>query len=231
MTTDGNRSTSKSDHRVLDHLGLTSREYDTQIRRWIPAYEDMIANVVGLARGYVIDLGTGTGALGAQILASSQGTRVRLVDIDPAMLETAAARVSSFGDRVDVVQARFDEGLVPCDAVVASLALHHVGDVDAKRALYRRVHDVLRPGGVFAIGDATTYERGPEHDRAYGVWREWMAKHGIGDAEADGLFAQWSREDRYLPLRVELELLRDAGFAQPECFWRYGPMTVYGAYR
>ncbi len=219
------------EHRVLDHLGLTAREYDEQIRRWIPAYEDMIAGVIGLAGGFVIDLGTGTGALGARILAASPTTRVRFVDIDPAMLESAAARVREYADRVELVQARFSDALVPCDAVVASLALHHVGDVDAKRDLYRRVHEVLRPGGVFAIGDATTYEDGPAHDRAYGVWRDWMGRHGIERAEADGLFAQWAREDRYLPLALELDLLRDAGFTQPECFWRFGPMTVYGGYR
>jgi tRNA (cmo5U34)-methyltransferase len=224
MKTDG-------DHRVLDHLGLTAREYDVQIRRWIPAYDEMIANVVGLAHGYVIDLGTGTGALGAQVLASSPTARVRLVDIDPAMLETAAARVSAFGDRVDIVKARFHEGLVACDAVVASLALHHVGDVDAKRQLYRRVHEVLQPGGVFAIGDATTYEQGRAHERAYAIWRRSMATHGIDDLEADALFAQWAGEDRYLPLALELQLLREAGFAEPECFWRFGPMTVYGGYR
>jgi tRNA (cmo5U34)-methyltransferase len=222
-----------AEHRVLDHLGLAARDYDAAIRRYIPAYEEMIATVVSLAHGTVIDLGTGTGALAAAILANAPAARVRLVDIDPAMLEAAGTRVAAVAapDRIELVQARFDESLVPCDAVVASLALHHIPDVDAKRALYRQIHAALRPGGVLAIGDATTYEHGPAHARAYDVWRRHMASHGIDDAEATRLFAAWAVEDRYLPLATELTLLAEAGFAQPECFWRHGPMTVYGAYR
>lgn len=46
-----------ADHRVLDHLGLAAGDYDAAIRRYIPAYEDMIATTVSLVDGDVIDLG------------------------------------------------------------------------------------------------------------------------------------------------------------------------------
>lgn len=219
------------EHRVLAHLGLAARDYDAAIRRYIPAYEQMIAHAVDLVDGEVIDLGTGTGALAAAVLDAKPSARVRLVDIDPAMLEAARARVAPHAERAELVRARFDEGLVPCDAVIASLALHHVTDVEEKRALYRRIFEVLRPGGVLAIADATVHEAGKERERAYAVWRREMAAHGIDGDEAEALFAAWALEDRYLPLPLELELLADAGFSRPECFWRFGPMTVYGGYR
>jgi tRNA (cmo5U34)-methyltransferase len=219
------------DHRVLTHLGLAARDYDAEIRRYIPAYEQMIANAVDLVDGTVIDLGTGTGALAAAILAAKPTARVRLVDIDPAMLEAARERVAPYADRTELVTARFEDALVPCDGVVASLALHHVTSIDAKRDLYRKIFSVLRPGGILAIADATVHEQGPARDRAYAVWRREMATHGIDHDEAERLFASWALEDRYLPLPTELALLADAGFTHPECFWRFGPMTVYGAYR
>jgi len=220
-----------SEHRVLDHLGLAAADYDAAIRRYIPQYDQMIATVVALVRGDVIDLGTGTGALAAAILEAQPTARVRLVDIDPAMLETAATRVARFGDRAELVRASFDESLPPCDAVVASLALHHVPELDRKRALFRSVHDALRPGGRFVIADVTVHENGSEHDVIYAMWSAWMASKGIAQNEANALFAQWAGEDRYHPLAIELQLLADAGFARPECFWKYGPMTVYGAFR
>jgi tRNA (cmo5U34)-methyltransferase len=220
-----------TDHRVLSHLGLAARDYDAEIRRYIPAYEQMIANAVELVDGLVIDLGTGTGALAAAILATKPTARVRLVDIDPAMLEAARERVAPYADRTELVTARFEQSLVPCDGVVASLALHHVTDIDAKRDLYRTIFNALRPGGVLAIADATVHEQGPARDRAYAVWRREMATHGIAHDEAERLFTSWAHEDRYLPLPTELALLADAGFTHPECFWRFGPMTVYGAYR
>lgn len=228
------------DHRVHAHLGVHAHDYDAQIRRFIPRYEEMIATTVSLARGDVVDLGAGTGALGAAILAAQPTARVKLVDIDPAMLETARVRVAPFGDRGELVHASFDpdpsrpsfwSSSPRCDSVVASLALHHVPELDRKRAIYARIHESLRPGGVVIVADANVHPQGPERDHAFAIWSAWMAEHGIGQSEANALFAQWAAEDFYHPLATELRLLADAGFARPECFWKYGPISVYGAFR
>jgi tRNA (cmo5U34)-methyltransferase len=220
-----------TDHRVLTHLGLQAREYDAAIRRYIPQYEQMIATAVSLVRGDVIDLGTGTGALAAAVLAAHPTARVKCVDIDPAMLEAARERVAPFGDRAELVHASFDAALPPCDAVIASLALHHLPELERKRALYERIHAALRPGGRFVIADATVHEHGTERDVIYAMWSAWMAIHGIPQSDAEILFAKWAGEDRYYPLAIELRLLADAGFARPDCFWKYGPMTVYGGFK
>ncbi len=50
-------------------------------------------------------------------------------------------------------------------------------------------------------------------------------------AEAQTLFAQWAKEDRYYPLATELALLRDAGFVRPDCFWKRGAPTVFGGFK
>jgi tRNA (cmo5U34)-methyltransferase len=179
----------------------------------------------------VTDLGAGTGALGAAILDRVPGARVRFLDIDPAMLEVAGARVAGHGARAELCRGSFDDAVPPCDAVVASLALHHIPERDRKRALYARVHGALRPGGALVIGDATVHTAGPAHDRVFAEWAAGMARAGIPSAEAYALFAQWAGEDYYNPLAVELQLLAEAGFEQPECFWKRGAITVYGAFR
>ena len=124
----------------------------------------------------------------------------------------------------------FMEGLTPCDAVVASLSLHHVAKLDEKRALYRRVREVLRPGGVLAVADITLHDDGIARARMVDAWAAAMAEHGIVRAEADQLFAKGALEERYAALAQELPLLREAGFSAPECFWKRGPSTVFGAY-
>jgi tRNA (cmo5U34)-methyltransferase len=228
------REAEVAEHRVSSHLGLAVTDYDTLIRRWIPAYDTMLDTVVSIVRTLraplVVDLGAGTGALGGAILERVPHARVHLVDIDPNMLELAGARVARFGERTSCVRGSFAEVLSPCDAVVASLAFHHVASRDDKRALYRRVREALRPGGVLAIADATVQEHGRAHDWVYEVWAAHMAAHGIPRAEADQLFANWAKEDTYQPLHVELSLLADAGFESPECFWKHGPMSVYGGF-
>ena len=229
-----------TEHRVATHLGLAASDYDAAIRTYIPGYETMIETVAGLVGGiepatgrapFVIDLGAGTGALGAAILDRVPRARVQFLDIDPAMLEVAGARVASHGARAELRKGSFDDALPPCDAVVASLALHHVPELDRKRALYGRIYEALRPGGLLLVADVTVHDTGPVRAYIYDVWASSMATHGIARPDADALFAKWAGEDRYYPLAVELEQLRAAGFAQPECFWKHGPATVFGAFR
>ncbi len=224
-----------TEHRVATHLGLAARDYDAQIRRYTPRYDEMIDTVVAIIARlddpYVIDLGAGTGALGGAILDRVPHARVRFLDIDPAMLEVAGARVAAHGARAELRRGSFDDALPACDAVVASLALHHVPERDRKRALYARVHEALRPGGVLLVADITAHENGIAHHHVYRDWIASMAIHGIVEPEARALLAQWAGEDRYYPLAAELSMLGAAGFAQPECFWKYGPATVFGGFR
>lgn len=230
---------SGDEHRVSTHLGVAASDYDRQIRRFIPGYEEMLREVVSIldevlphgdAAPLVADLGAGTGALAGAILDAIPRARAVLVDIDPNMLEVARTRLAPHAARVELRRARFDEPLPPCDAIVASLSLHHVPEVEQKRALYRHLRSSLRPGGVFLSADATVHASGPEHDRVFRTWTAGMFDAGIGPGEAEALFAQWSREDTYQPLAVELALLADAGFSRPECFWRKGPITVFGGF-
>lgn len=55
-----------------------------------------------------------------------------------------------------------------------------------------------------------------------------MGKHNISAEEARQHFAAWAQEDRYFSLQEELNALKHAGFQNPECFWRRGPMSIYG---
>lgn len=237
MTTPGEPA-----HRVAAHLGIEVAAYDAAIRGYIPGYEEMHAEVVSILgealgeRARAVDLGAGTGALAGAILGGIPRAHAVLVDIDPSMLDAAAARLAAHGERAELRCATFEDALTAlgaggADAVVASLALHHVREPEHKRALYARIHEALAPGGVFLMADATVHEAGAERARVYRVWKAGMARAGIAGDEAEALFAQWAGEDRYFPLAVELDLLAAAGFPRPECFWRRGPMTVYGGFR
>jgi len=219
-------------HSVKRHLDVDADAYDVAIRRFIPYYDDMLATGVellgALARpaAHVLDLGGGTGALSAAVLGALPEARVTVLDVDGAMLDEARRRLARFGDRVAFRQASFLDPLPAADAVTASLALHHVHDLDAKTDLYRAIHAALSAGGVFVNLDAAITEGPRLNALAFERWAARMAEHGIGDAEARGHFEAWADEDRYFPLDAELAALRRAGFAEVECFWRRGGTAV-----
>jgi tRNA (cmo5U34)-methyltransferase len=166
-----------SEHRVATHLGVDAAAYDAAIRRFVPHYEAMIEVVLRLlddslgAAPLVVDLGAGTGALGGAILDAIPRARVVFVDIDPTMLEVASARVARHGSRAELREASFFDPLPACDAVVASLSLHHVPELARKRALYAQLHAALAPGGVLLSADATVHAAGLERARSFATGR------------------------------------------------------------
>jgi len=226
-----------ADHRVAGHLGVTADGYDRMIRSFIPGYDRMLATVVHWLDGHVpsdglvIDLGAGTGALSAAILGALPDVHVQLVDVDPNMLEVAATRCSAYPGRYELRQARFDDPLPRCHAVVASLALHHVPRHDEKRELYRSIFDALEPAGLVVVADALVHPEGPEHDRMIEDLFAHMERNGMTADEAAGHFAQWQEEDFYVSLPDELALIAGAGFPRPDVFWRDGFDAVYGAFK
>ena len=132
------------EHRVAGHLGVDADAYDRTIRTFIPRYDRMLSTIVhwldaGVpAGGYVVDLGAGTGALSAAILEGLPEVRVQLVDVDPNMLEAGAVRCAAYAGRFDLRRGRFQEGLPRCNAVVATLALHHVATKGREATAIRR---------------------------------------------------------------------------------------------
>jgi tRNA (cmo5U34)-methyltransferase len=224
-------------HSVSGHLKLQVDEYDQLIRKLVPAYAAMRPvqlELIALAlpptgAGLVLDLGGGTGALAAAIAARFAKAEVEIWDTDPAMLAVARERCAAFGERVRYVERSFTDALPPCDAVAACIALHHVKDMAVKRAIYQSIFGALRPGGIFVNADTAVCATPVLRDHAFKLWAETMRPHGIDERAAYAHFASWAHEDYYPPLITELRLLGDAGFVEPECFWREAAAVVFGA--
>jgi tRNA (cmo5U34)-methyltransferase len=221
-------------HSVRRHLRLEIESYDEAIRRFIPGYEAMLARaadaVAAIEPKLVVDLGAGTGALSEVLLARSEVGRVALLDVDPEMLARARGRLAAHGARAVFTLGSYDEPLPACDAITASLALHHIPPVREKAALFRRAFDALRPGGVFVNADANMPAHEDEREALYRFWADHLVRSGIEERRAWQHFEEWADEDTYLPLEAELEALGEAGFAAT-CEWRLGPMSVVVARR
>jgi len=219
---------------VARHLRLELEEYDARIRTFVPGYEDLVVIASGALRfvsarsPMIIDLGVGTGALSAACLEIRPDASIIGLDTDPDMLKTARSRLAGFS-RVDLVEADFLEApFSACDALVASLSLHHVPTPAAKRAFYAKCHRALSSSGVLVSADCFP---GREARIAAQHREAWLAhlQKSYSRAEAEGHLASWAGEDVYFPLEDELRWLREAGF-DPEVLWRKEGFAVVVAF-
>ena len=97
--------------------------------------------------GDVLEIGAGSGAMAAELLARYDDVTMTVTDFDEAMVDAGRSRLGEFGDRVTVGQA--DATALPFadgsfDAVLSWIMLHHA--IDWEKALTEAVR-VLRPGG------------------------------------------------------------------------------------
>lgn len=221
-------------HSVHEHLGIVPQEYDRKIRTLVPGYERMLSTIgwwlsqTVPQQGRIVELGGGTGALAEAVLRKLPDVRIDIWDIDLGMLGVARERLRDFSERVTLREKSFAEPLDKCDAVIATLSLHHIPTLDAKGAVYANVFAALSPNGIFLNGDCTIDFTEPAHSVTLRYWLEFMSQHGISEAEGRKHFADWAKEDTFQQIFDELTLLSQAGFRRPEIYWREGPMAVYG---
>jgi tRNA (cmo5U34)-methyltransferase len=201
---------------VAAHLNIQVVDYDARIRTFVPHYEHMIATaaetlrLLDAAAPKLLDLGVGTGALAARCLAVRRDATLIGIDADPAMLEMARARLAVHAG-VELRVANFLETSLPaCDAVVACLALHHVGRPEAKQQLYASCHDALRAGGLFVSADFFPARDGVLAARQFEQWVEHLERT-YSRREALDYLESWAQEDTFFPLDEELQWLRRAG--------------------
>jgi ubiquinone/menaquinone biosynthesis C-methylase UbiE len=218
---------------VASHLGIRTADYDRQIATLIPAYAEMLDTAAAAAAlsfdrpgpTVLLDLGIGSGALADRCLRHSPRTRVIGVDLDPAMLDRARRRL---GRRLTAVLADVSVVAFPrCQAITASFALHHLRTPRVKTRVYRKACRALRRGGRLVTVDRYLADDADLDAADRAAWRQHLAQTYSG-RRADAFLAAWADEDVYLPLGLELALMRRAGL-RPDLIWRQGGFAVVAA--
>jgi len=166
----------------------------------------------------ILDLGTGDGRL----LALLQVDRPEMLgvglDFSELMLEAARKRFRE-DERVTLVEHDLTAPLPALgrfDVVVSSMAIHHL-EHERKRSLYGEVFDLLEPGGVFANF---------EH-----VASATHRLHLAFFAAIDEPLEHEDPSDRLLDVETQLDWLREHGFDDVDCYWKWLEMALLVAVR
>jgi tRNA (cmo5U34)-methyltransferase len=194
----------------------------------------------------IIDLCCGEGVLAEILLDTIQGATVHGLDGSQEMLQRAAARLSRFGNRfVPQTMELSDRGWrstsMPVDAVVSSLAIHHL-EASQKQALYSDLHRMLKKNGRIVIADVIDPVSQPAKALAADLWDEAVRERALevdGNTEAYDFFkrAGWNIF-RYLdpedidqpsPVYEQLGWLENAGFVEMDVHWMLAGHAIFSA--
>ena len=163
--------------------------------------------------GRVLDLGSGDGRLLALVKLAQPEALAVAVDFNDAMLSRLRQRFAADA-AVEVVAHDLSQPLPALgtfDAVVSSFAIHHVAH-ERKRALYSEVHHLLAPGGVFLNLEHVASPTDALH-------RRFNDALGVRPGEEDP-------SNKLLDVETQLRWLREIGFRDVDCAWKWLEMAL-----
>jgi len=216
--------------------------YVIERRRMFEVLKSFFRHFLGGKRGNrVLDLGCGDGIVTRELLSVDSSIRATLIDGSRDMLDHAKRRLSEFSDIryreasfQDVIEG--DLQLGSFDFIVSSLAIHHL-PFGGKAGLFHKIHSLLSPGGYFLNIDLVC-AREEELEEWYMIlWREWIEDRkrtlGIsGDIFGD-ILRRYKGGGDNVPdtLEDQLKVLKDIGFLEVDCYYKYGIFTIFGGKR
>jgi SAM-dependent methyltransferase len=166
----------------------------------------------------VLDLGTGDGRLLDLLRRDRPQMAAVGLDFSEVMLEAARRRFAAVS-AVELVEHDLAEPLPPLgrfDAVVSSMAIHHLED-PRKRSLFAEAFDLLEPGGVFANFEHVASPTRRLHEAFFEAIDEPLERE--------------DPSDRLVDVETQLGWLRDAGFDDVDCYWKWLEMALLIGFR
>jgi tRNA (cmo5U34)-methyltransferase len=219
---------------IKDHFEGEAKAWDSIVLERVPHYREMLDTLVSMLPFQkdksisVADLGAGSGTIGYLIKSRFPNARIKCIDLSPSMLETAREKLSGFLD-IDYEQADLSkyEFKDKFDAIVSSLALHHLDPNMNKAEFYKKAYKALNSGGIFVNADIILGSDDATQKFYLSKWKEFLLKH-LSEEKTEENHQRYLREDRPNMLLTEIEWLKNAGFKDVDAYFKYFNFAVYG---
>ena len=212
---------------VREAFDNSARHFDRLRRRLIPRFDDFYGSVFEPVQ--FIDLGAGTGLLSELLLDRFPDAHLTAIDISEKMAEQAQLRLTRFGERVNIVIADYScfDLPKPVDAVVSALSIHHLSDHE-KQKLFQKIHEALRPGGMFINADQSLAPTAAAEHAYHARWLADVRASALAEADLATALERLTL-DRNSLMTDQVSWLRDAGFAFADVAWKRYRFTVFWA--
>ena len=206
--------------------------FDEMLERSIPGYSDMRELVTRIGKRYVqrrtsiIDLGCSTGeAINPFIQAFGCQNNYRLYDVSEPMLEKTRQRYAGWIEEGSVDVQKFDirNGLPihTFASLILSVLTLQFTPIEYRQKIIQSIYDSIVPGGALILVEkvlGSNYSLDAmmvdeyykiKADNAY-TQEQISAKRKSLEGVLVPITARWNEE-----------MLKEAGFRNVDCFWRY----------
>ncbi len=179
----------------------------------------------------LLDIGCGAGNYSLKMLSKLPNLECTLVDLSGAMLDKALERVSEqTNKKVHLVKGDVREVSLKqnhFDIILAGAVLHHLRDDQDWETTFRKIYDLLKPGGCLMISDLVTQDSEILNEYIWERYGDYLEELGGKDYRKKVL-DYVDKEDSPRSMTYQMELMKKLGFSKLEilhknmCFGAFG---------
>lgn len=211
----------------------TASTYDRDRAKLIPgcdAFYRWAVELIPAGAKTIVDLGAGSGFLTQLVRQRFPNARIHLIDFSSSMLDLARKRLRD-DPSLTFTESDYASEPIPADvcSIVSSLSIHHLDDA-AKRRVFSKAYEALKPRGVFVNAEQVAGPTPELDDRYRALWLQQVRALGAtGQQIADSLYRQ--QQDRCVDVGRQLAWMREAGFADADCWYKEARFAVLAGTR
>lgn len=183
--------------------------------------EGVLVDIIPTNVSRILDIGSGDGRLirlvkeAIKLNQCSSNIEFVAIDISPTMISMLKNNFGS-DNSVKIMEYDLDNPLSITelgyfDVIVSSFAIHHLKN-NRKYSLYEEIYDMLNSGGIFCNLEHVSSVSVKQHLKFLDLMD---IAHGQGD-----------RTNRLLSVERQLQMLREIGYIEVDCYWKWYEMAL-----
>jgi tRNA (cmo5U34)-methyltransferase len=184
----------------------------------------------------VLDLGSGSGRVTAEILEIDGNAELYLVDGSTEMIETAKSHLK-YGKNIHFINKTFQDLIksnnfpFDFDLIISALAIHHLS-TEEKDSLFKYIYDRLVDGGFFINMEVVLPLSESLEEWYLSLWQDWIQeneiKQGLEESFQHIPLKYKNNPDNHPDtLEYQLDTLKRIGFKNVDCHYKYGIFSMY----
>lgn len=179
----------------------------------------------------ILDVGCGAGNYSLKMLSKIANLNCTLVDLSRPMLDKALERVSSkTNNTVTTLQGDIKDIELKADnfdIILAGAVLHHLREDEDWETTFRKLYDLLKPGGCLMISDLIIQETDSVSEYIWERYGEYL-ENMDGKEYRQRVLEYVEKEDSPRSMTYQLELMKKIGFKKTEILHKHMCFGAFG---
>lgn len=222
---------------LKEHFNREAEAFDKQVLKNIPKYPEMITALINAIpdkkeNPKILDLGCGTGNITLKVLEKFPNSQITCLDLSENMIKIAKNKLEQY-ESIEYIIGDFTKTEITekYDAIISSLALHHIPNDKEKQEMYHAIYEALNESGVFYNADVIQGNSQYNEELNNNVAAREMLDNGSTQEEISELNGKRDANDIPTTIYNHIKMLENVGFKEIDIIWKYYANVVYGGTR